>query len=75
MIQNLSFAHVGILAVFLLLTAAVIWAVVVSIQDQTASTFEKIVWVIGLLAFPVLGLLVWGIVQVFRRRNGQVSSA
>ena len=35
-----------------------VWAMV-RIINSDASTFAKVLWILGVLAFPLLGLIVW----------------
>ena len=42
----------------LLLLVAIIWAIVKTLQSG-ASTGAKVVWIVVLLVFPLLGLIVW----------------
>lgn len=46
----------GILGILHLIVA--IWAIV-KIIDSGASTVAKVLWILGVLAFPLVGLIVW----------------
>jgi hypothetical protein len=42
----------------LLILAADVWAIL-NIFQSGASTGAKVAWIVGVLAFPVVGFLVW----------------
>ena len=42
----------------LLILAADVWAII-NIFQSRVSTGKKVVWIVGVLAFPVVGFLFW----------------
>ena len=42
----------------LLILAADVWAII-NIFQSRVSTAKKVVWIVGVLAFPVVGFLFW----------------
>ena len=69
MIANLSGVHVAILLVVLLFLVLEIAALVVTIQDDRLTAAGKVLWVVLLLLFPVIGVLVWALDRLTRRRR------
>lgn len=69
MLQSFSPVHAIILALSLVVFAAVIWAIVITLADKTLDVSMKIVWTILLFFIPIIGLLLWLIVRPARRNR------
>ncbi|MDB6052439.1 MAG: hypothetical protein JWR17_5185 [Pseudomonas sp.] len=57
MSDDMSYFGIGIAVIILLVD---LWAIV-SVFRSEKTTGTKAAWAIGLIVFPVLGLIVWGV--------------
>ena len=63
-------AHIGGSIFGLLLLAAVIWAII-NVAQSEAGTGAKVIWIVVLLALPLIGFLAW---LIFGPRAGSNSA-
>ena len=67
--DNYSFLHVVVLIPLLVSLVGVIWALVLTWNDTTMRTPDKVSWSVALIVLPIIGLVVWLVVSMARRRN------
>lgn len=59
MTEHVSAAHLLVLVPVIVLIVAIIWSIVRIVRNRDMPVSQKLVWTIVLIAFPVLGLLIW----------------
>jgi Na+/pantothenate symporter len=69
MFQSFSYTHLIVLAICVVLVVAVVWAVVTTLRDTSVRTADKVVWTIVLIVFPAIGLALWLIARIVKRRR------
>ena len=59
--------HTSLLVVALLMVGLTIWAIVSTANDKNIPTGNRVVWIVVLVIFPLLGLASWVVSRLTRR--------
>lgn len=69
MFSNFSGAHLLIVLVVLALEVLTVVAIVLTAIDTRLRVADKVAWILVLVVLPMVGLIVWFVVRMIRRRN------
>lgn len=69
MLHQTDYSHLGVLGLVVALLALSVWAAVVTIRDDRLPVGTKVVWVVVIFVFPIIGLAIWAAVRALLRRK------